>query len=409
LNTVPVKPVAERTERLFSIDALRGIVMILMALDHVRDYFGAQLNPTDIATTTPALFLTRWITHFCAPIFILLAGMAAWLYASKGRSKAQVAHFLWTRGLWLIVLELTVINFGWLHSFDALIWQVIGAIGAAMIALSALVFLPQVAILCIGLVIVLGHNLLDPIELSDFDSFAPWWRLLHEGITPNFGLETVAGVPIMVIYPLIPWIGVIAIGYGLGPVMKLERRVRIRILLLIGTLSLLAFFALRAFKGYGNPTPFDPEFEGARLWFSFLNCTKYPPSLAYLLMTLGPAFIALALLDRKPSKLTSVCITFGSVPLFFYLMHLHLIHASSRVFHWFLYSDPASIVRSNFSWLPRAGYPDASFDPLPAEFTGLPITGVWMVWILIVLLLYPCCVWYRRIKSGSQSKWFSYL
>ena len=391
------------SSRLHSIDAVRGLVMILMALDHVRDYFGGTGVPEDLDTTTPALFLTRWVTHFCAPTFVLLAGTAAWIYGSKGRTKGELATFLWTRGLWLVFLEVTVVSFGWAHFFGFVFWQVIAAIGVAMIALAGIVFLPHRVIVGLGILIVFGHNLLDPISQSDFGSYSEVWRFLHEGLWVQFGLVDAGLAPIMVVYPVLPWIGVMTLGYGIGPLSKLEPARRKRTFIGLGLGLILGFIVWRAVNGYGDPFPWESQPDSSRTWISFLNCSKYPPSALYSLMTLGPMFLLLGLLDRKPGKLTDILIVFGRVPLFYYVAHLYLISFGSRLYHWLTFGEPVSIPGSGLTGLHE------NFEPLPKGFEGMQLAEFYLVWIVIVVLLYPLCVWYGRTKGASKSRWFSYL
>ena len=384
--------------------------MVLMALDHARDYFSPTLgNPENLSTTTPALFLTRWITHFCAPTFVLLAGVAAWLYGSRQRSRVPLARFLFTRGLWLIVLELTVITYGWFHSFALLFWQVFAAIGVSMIALSGLVFLPRLAIATIGLVLVGLHNLLDPITLESAAPHATLWRFLHEGIFPNFGLETVLGRSFLVVYPVLPWIGVMTLGYALGPVVQAPREERRRALLRLGVTSTLAFVALRSSGLYGEPLPWQTDQGPVFSALSFLACTKYPPSLAFLLMTLGPALILLAALDRDSGRVGRALETLGSVPLFYYIVHLYVIHAGSRLLHLIRFGEPVSALQAQFVFLPQLGITEVSFQPFPEDYVGLSLPGLYVAWIAIVVAIYPLCRRYARWKRASSSWLASYL
>ena len=383
---------SERGERLYAIDGLRGIVMILMALDHVRDYFGDfTQNPTDLSTATAGLFLTRWVTHFCAPVFVFLAGTAAWLYGSRGRERGEIARFLLTRGLWLIVLEYTVVHFAWTNTFTNGIFfvQVIAAIGVSMVALAGLVFLPRAAIAGVGLVLVLGHNLLDPIVPADVGR--PWlWTLVHEG-----GPVPLAdGVFLFVIYPLLPWIGVMALGYAFGPLTRRPRAERRAIFLKLGLALTLAFVVLRWANVYGDPGPWEAQDSALFTFLSFLNCQKYPPSLLYLLMTLGPSIALLAALDREPGALGRAAVVFGRVPLFYYVVHLFVIHQAARAFYRIGYGESFSAIGEGLPMLIR-GVP-----PLPV---------VYAAWVLVVLALYPLCAWYARRKRLGTSPLWSYL
>ena len=320
---------ADRT-RLNSIDLLRGLVMVVMALDHTRDFFAAgSFNPRDV--TEPALFLTRWVTHFCAPTFIFLAGISAFLYGAE-RKTSEVSRYLFTRGCWLVVLEFTVVRFGWTFSFriDYLVIQVIFVIGASMIVLAALVHLPRWAIATVGLALIAGHNLFDGIKAEQLGAAAPIWHLLHQ---PG-ALDLTRGFKLFVLYPLIPWIGVMAAGYALGPVFRLERETRVRQLFVIGALVTVGFVFLRAINFYGDPAPWAVQNGVVATALSFINCEKYPPSLLFLAMTLGPGLMLVAKLDGAQGIVAGWITIFGRVPLFYYIAHIYLLHASAILFAW---------------------------------------------------------------------------
>ena len=318
--------------RLDSVDALRGLVMVLMALDHARDFFSKDLafDPTDLDRTYPALFLTRWITHFCAPVFIFLAGTGAFLSTTRGKSRGELSWFLLTRGLWLVLLELTwVRSLGWLFNFDFhfAMGVVIWAIGWSMVALAGLVCLPPRWVATFGIVMIASHNLFDFVEPESWGSFAWLWKILHTGgiIVPAEGYRFAAG------YPLIPWIGVMASGYGFGSLLLRESAERRKWLWGLGALLTALFILLRAINVYGDPGPWSSQRNALFTLFSFLNCHKYPPSLLYLLMTLGPALLTLAVLDRETPRWLKPVLFFGRVPLFYYLLHLPLIHGLAVV------------------------------------------------------------------------------
>src|SRR5215210_7614762 len=282
------EPLAARV-RLDAVDAVRGIVMVIMALDHVRDFFhvyAKTFDPTDPSKTWTLLFFTRWATHFCAPTFVFLAGTGAFLSTRRGKTRPELARFLLTRGLWLVLLELTLVRFGWFFNFDyhVMIAQVIWAIGWSMVALAGLVFLPTRAVAAVGLALILLHNLLDGVSADSFGSFRWLWVVLHEQNV----LALRPDVFVFVAYPLVPWVGVMALGYAFGSLLTLERERRRRLLLTIGGSAVVLFVVLRAANVYGDPTPWVSQARGA--WFtllSFLNTQKYPPSLLFLLMTLG--------------------------------------------------------------------------------------------------------------------------
>jgi uncharacterized membrane protein len=380
-----------KTSRLTSVDLLRGLVMVVMALDHTRDFFsGGAFNPRDVAE--PALFMTRWITHFCAPTFIFLAGISAFLYGARGKDVTDVSRFLFTRGLWLVIIEFTLVRFGWRFSFhlDHFVAQVIFAIGMSMIALSMLVYLPRGAIAAIGLMMIAGHNAFDGIKADDLGAFAPLWHILHQpGRTislPDFEF--------FVLYPLIPWIGVMAAGYALGPLFLCERAVRMHRLLSLGAALTIAFIALRATNLYGDPAPWAVQSTWLATALSFINCEKYSPSLLFLMMTLGPALMLLAAFENARGRVADWITTYGRVPFFYYVAHLYLIHALAVVFAWMTGTD--------IGWLFGSG------ARKPAEY-GLSLPGIYAVWIFVVVSLYPLCRWFATLKRGRSEWWWSYL
>jgi uncharacterized membrane protein len=378
--------------RLDAIDLLRGLVMVLMALDHTRDFFASSgVNPRDVAD--PALFLTRWITHYCAPTFIFLAGISAWLYGSRGRSTWEVSRFLATRGFWLILIEFTLVRFGWTFSLglDCFITQVIWVIGASMVVLAGLIHLPRWAVAAVALVMIGGHNLFDGVRAEQFGAAGWLWNFLHQPAMLQLGGER----RLFALYPLIPWVGVMAAGYAFGPVFTLEAAARRRILLALGLAVSAGFVVLRATNLYGDPAPWVAHESVLATALSFINCEKYPPSLLYLMMTLGPALILLALFERVRGRLAGWITTFGRVPFLYYVTHIILIHALAVAFAWATLGD--------VSWL---------FGPFPAEKPagfGLPLAGVYAVWVLVVLLLYPLCRWFAALKQRRREWWWSYL
>jgi uncharacterized membrane protein len=383
-----------RSARLTSIDTLRGIVMILMALDHVRDFFGPPgISPTNLAQTTVPLFLTRWITHLCAPTFFLLTGTGAFL-ALRSKTVAVLSWFLLTRGIWLIVLELTVIRcFGYQFNVDyqVTLLVVIWALGWAMVALAALVWLPVPAVLAIGLAMIAGHNLLDGVRSAN-----PLWVILHaQGFVVNR-----PGFVVFVAYPLIPWIGVTAVGYALGQVYRWEAERRRVFLLRCGLAMTAAFVVLRVINQYGDPVPWTSQASGALILVSFFNLTKYPPSLLFLLMTLGPALLILRALDQGTPPLLRPALVFGRVPLFYFVLHLTFIHMLAAVLCY--------LQNGGVHWMfesPNLGaYP---FTPPPGWGVSLPVT--YLLWVLVVLMLYPVCAWFARVRQRSAGWWLSYL
>jgi uncharacterized membrane protein len=372
----------ERPARIASIDVLRGLVMALMALDHTRDFFSSSgFNPRDV--TEPALFLTRWVTHFCAPTFIFLAGLSAFLYG-RGRETGDLSRFLFTRGLWLILIDFTLIKFGWRFEFDLFRMSggIIFVIGISMIALAALVWLPRWAIAGVSLIMIAGHNLLDSIRADEFGGASWAWHLLHEPGLIRLG----DGAQLYVLYPLIPWIGVMAAGYLLGPVMQLEARPRQRVLFQLGAAVTLGFIVLRATNLYGDPAPWMTQETWLATLLSFLNCEKYPPSLLYLMMTLGPALILLASFEHAKGSFARFLAIFGQVPFFYYVIHIYLIHLLAVL--------TAFAMTGDFVRTPEI---------------GLSLGGVYLVWFLVLVMLYPICRWFAELKDSGKGWWWSYL
>src|SRR5947209_1539073 len=324
--------------RLYSVDTVRGIVMVVMALDHVREFFhlsATAFDPLDLSKTNTLLFFTRWVTHYCAPTFVFLAGAGAFLSTSRGKTKPELARFLLTRGLWLILLELTLVRFGWFFNFDYhfIFMQVIWVIGCSMIVLAGLIFLPSRAVAAFGLLLIFAHNALDPVRSQNFGGAAGGlWIVLHETnvIMPR------PGVLVLMAYPLIPWVGVMAVGYAFGRLLLFERERRRKILLWLGASSVALFVVLRALNVYGDPNRWEAQSSGWFTFLSFINTMKYPPSLLFLLMTLGPSIFALALFDREPGRgpgrLARPFNVFGRVPMFYYLLHVPLIHLVAVAF-----------------------------------------------------------------------------
>ena len=387
--------------RITSIDLLRGLVMVLMALDHVRMYFGVgtwYASPTDLATTTPGLFFTRWITHFCAPVFVFLAGTSAFLRGAKGASKSQTAWFLLTRGIWLVVVEVAIVNFGWTFdvTYSLLILQVIWAIGISMIVLAALVFLPTQAIVVVGLIIIFGHNLLDPLRRHGLGFLDYAWYVLHQ---PQ--LVVANGRLISIFYPVLPWAGLMVLGYAFGSLFGNDVPAARRTVLLLasGIAALALFLILRLFNLYGEPIPRQTLDSDTFTLLSFLNTTKYPPSLQFLLMTMGPALVFLALIEYARPQATNPLVVFGRVPFFFYIVHIYLIHALAMM----------TLALTGWDWreyilsAPR-------FRSGRLEGFGFGLEAVYSIWAIVVILLYPLCRWYQQVRQNHPGKWWlSYL
>jgi uncharacterized membrane protein len=360
--------------------------MILMALDHTRMFVGTSV---DLKTAPLALYLTRWVTHFCAPVFVLLAGMSAHLQSRRlGSTRALSAHLL-KRGLWLVVLEVTVVRVAWMLSFGpgVLVLQVIWAIGVSMVVLAALVWLPRAAIVAFAAVVILGHNALDVVHADAFGGLRWLWILLHE----EGRLEPFPGAMWFVVYPVVPWIAVMAAGYAIGPwatLLQVERRERFA---RAGIALTAGFVVLRATNLYGDPHAWSAAGGPLRAVLSFLDCEKYPPSFLYLLMTLGPAACALAWLDRSLGPWGTRIAVYGRVPLFYYVLHIFLIHALAIALAW----------------------PALGAAAVVHSFMGgglaFPLPAVYALWVAVVIALYPACRWFGDVKRRSQAVWMSYL
>lgn len=370
--------------------------MIIMALDHTRDFFHSGAftgDPLDLKTTTPLLFVTRWITHFCAPVFVFLSGISAYLQRPR-KTRSALSRFLITRGIWLIAAELLIITFGITFSlgYHLLILQVIWAIGISMVLLGLLIWLPFPAILALGMAIVFGHNLLDGWEAGHKSGFPFWYDLLHRSavhpITPDRSL--------MIVYPFLPWTGLMVLGYCAGRIFSLTAAERKKYLMLAGVIVTALFLVLRGWNIYGDPVPWTAQSSFLDSVFAFVDTRKYPPSLLYLCMTIGPSLIVLSLLEGVRNRLSEGVSVYGRVPFFYYILHFYLIHAVSATFYFLRghsYSEGAESVPFRFI---SAG-----------EGYGLGV--VYLVWVFIVLSLFPLCKWYSRYKLEKKRWWTSYL
>ena len=370
----------QKIARLSSIDMLRGFVIALMALDHTRDFFGpAPFNPEDLAATTPAWFWTRWITHLCATVFVLLAGSSAFL-REQGSGTAALSRYLATRGAMLLVLEATWISFSWQFGFNAIIFQVIWALGAGMIILALLVWLPRPAIGVIAALLIVPHNALDAIESKTL-----LWQAWHQG--GFYPLPEGSGLKGLVfIYPLMPWVGLIAAGYALGPVFLWERERRARFLLACAGVLLLAFVALRAFNLYGDPDPWSPQGRGLMFdLMSFFRVHKYPPSLLYLCITCSIGLALLVLFERIRSN--KVLLLFGCSPLFFYVVHVSLIHFLGNLYFDLRFGRGLEFVNGAASW------PDGYTPSLAV---------VYAAWVVMLGLMYGLTLLWRRYPKTKQ-------
>jgi uncharacterized membrane protein len=398
-SKLAAKTIAART-RVDSVDALRGLIMIVMALDHTRDFFHAgamSFSPEDLSRTNTLLFLTRWVTHFCAPVFFFTAGLGAYFQLQRGKSPAELSRFLWSRGLWLVVLELTALRFAMTFSltsgltFLSILW----ALGWSMVALGFLVRLPVRVLAVFSLLVIVLHNLADSVNAAQFGSAAWVWNVLHQN-----GLIVKHGIMFVVAYPLVPWFAVMAAGFCFGEIATLEAAARRRWMIRIGLAMTLAFIVIRWINGYGDPQPWTTKFPGMTL-LSFLRTTKYPPSLDFLLMTLGPALLLWAWLDRLSFSKKNPLIVFGRVPLFYFLLHFLLIHLLTIPLALWKYGHAGFLLNP----LPSIG---GSAKLFPPEF-GYPLWVVYAVWISVVVMVYPACLWFMRVKERRRDWWLSYL
>jgi uncharacterized membrane protein len=396
MNTVSlVKP------RIQSIDLLRGIIMIIMALDHTRDFFHSEAftgDPLDLNTTTPFLYFTRWITHFCAPVFVFLAGTSAWLQ-SRRKTKQELSRFLITRGLWLILIEITVITLGIsgdIH-FGLIILQTIWSIGISMVILGLIIWLPFYAILVTGLIIVFGHNALDFAEDYYKGEVSVFWHFLHLPTVLPLG----GGHSLGIFYPFLSWAGLMMLGYCCGKIFTaIEPPQRNKVLLWMGIGLLLFFAAVRAVDIYGDPGNWAEQKTGLNSFLSFMNVTKYPPSLLYMCATIGPALIFLALIKNVQSRFAKIIIVYGRVPFFYYILHFYLLHGLSIIFY---------LARGHSFAEGMKGVPGLPFKfAVPGEGNSLWV--VYAIWIAVIIALYPLCKWYDNYKTNHpEKKWLSYL
>jgi uncharacterized membrane protein len=390
---------APPSRRVDAVDVLRGAVMVLMVLDHTRDYFGnATIDPTDLSQVSPALFLTRWVTHFCAPVFAFLAGTGAYLAGSRGQSRGALAAFLASRGVWLIFLELTVVRLGLF--FDPVgapvILTVLWSIGASFVVLAGLVYLPSRVVGALGVLLIATHGLSDGLFSSSETSAglrAAGAVLLTRGFLPLPG-----GVNVVVGYPLLPWLGVVLAGYGFGEVIRLEPGRRRRVMWVMGIAMTIAFVILRASGVYGDPRPWTSQATPFLTALSFVNCTKQPPSPLFVLMTLGPAIVALAVIDRVRVRgpVGRALVTLGRVPLFYFLLQWYVIH-------------PLAILAGLVRGLPVAWQFSAAALGPPPDGWALGLPGIYVAWVVVLAVLYLPCRWFAGVKARHPGGWLSYL
>ncbi len=387
-------------KRIQSIDVLRGLAMVLMALDHVRDYFHVTAwtdDPLNLETTTPTLFFTRYITHFCAPTFVFLSGVSIYLQSLR-KTKSELSLFLMKRGLWLVAVEVVLISFAWSFNpnYDFIFLQVIWAIGISMFLLGLLIRVSYPFILVLGLLFVFGHNLLDFVEAAEGYKPTFLWDLLHHG---NFALYNLWGSHTAVVfYPIIPWSGLMMLGYCAGVFFtpKYSMGQRAKILTRIGVGSLLLFVVLRFINVYGNPVAWSIQKTDFYTFLSFINVHKYPPSLMYMCVTIGIALLALVLLEKVENKFTRIMSIFGRTAFFYYILHLYLMHFFAMVY---FYVNGHSVSESVANIHTQLWY-----FIVPGE--GFGLLGVYAVWIVVVVTLFPLCKWYDAYKQSHKEKWW---
>ncbi len=405
VKTVSTGVTAADSPRVTAVDVMRGFVMVLMALDHTREFFTNWAgNPLDPQNTTPMLYLTRWVTHVCAPVFVFLAGTSIFLQRGR-KTERQLTGLLLTRGLWLVVVELTLVqlvfNFNW--RWDVQLLEVIWAIGASMMVMAALIHLGVRWNLLIGALLILGHNAFDGVTVASLGPPGWLWHLLH---VPGLVTGPPTSPPVIVVaYPLLPWVGVMALGYAFGSILHRERGRRLRLELGAGALMLTAFVLLRWSNLYGDPVGWSAQSNWWRTLLSFFNVQKYPPSLLFLLATLGVAALVMAAIEYAEGRGTlerarGVLEVYGRVPLFYFLLHIALIHllalastaAGGGDWRWWVTEFPKGGV--------LAGHP-------PGYGYGLGV--VWCVWVFVVALCYRACRWYAGVKMRSRNPLLSYL
>lgn len=381
-------------ERIETIDILRGLVIVIMALDHVRDYLhvtGYSGNPLDPDQTTPLLYGTRWITNFCAPVFVFLSGVSARLQFKRGMTRGSLARRLFTRGLWLVALELTVISFAWAWTFPYMIFlQVIWAIGVSMMLLAGAIFLPRAAILVIGAAIIIGHGLLAGLDSASFGPLAPIASLA-------FGF-TLQPEWLFGSYAIIPWFGIMAFGYGLGSVFVAPDRDHI--LVWLGLAMIALFLILRGINVFGDPRPWTGHADIGATIMDFLNVQKYPPSLLFVCATLGPVLLVFPLLARLPKPVAGFFRTFGAAPLMAYIAHLYAVHAAGFIARLARGQDTGGMWNALHNFI---------FAPAAMGGTGVDLWIVYIAWIAVVLAIYPLCVWWGGVKRRRSDWWLSYL
>lgn len=384
-------------KRIYSIDIARGLVMIIMALDHTRDLLHTDAltrNPTNLATTTPLLFFTRWITHLCAPSFVFLSGASAYLSAQRRNDAGASRRWLFTRGIFLVLLEITLVNFGIWYDFhfQTMLIQVIAAIGFSFIGLGLLYKLPEKVIGIIGVSIIFLHDLLTPLPMVSNPLLQFTGALLLGG-----GVIKVGGTTILFAYPVLPWMGILFAGYSVGRLFTMPDKVRKKRLLHIGWIALGLFVLLRASNVYGDAAKWSVQKSAVFTFLSFINVSKYPPSLLYTLLMLGILMLFLSFMEGRGNGFTRIATVYGKVPMFYYLIHWNVIHLLMLAMVFLEGYRADQLVFGTFQF----GRPPGS---------GISLGMVYLVWLCVVAVLYPLCIWYGRYKAGHPEKrWLRYL
>ncbi len=384
--------------RIASLDILRGLVIVIMALDHTRDMWSlTTFQPEDMTQTTPIYFFTRWITHFCAPVFVFLAGTSIFLYGQKINSKATLSRFLLIRGFWLIFIEIMLINISWSWTFFWNQWgfflQVIWVIGICMVIMAVLIWLPKRLLVGGSILLILLHNLLDPITPEALGSWSWSWKLLHEAGWIPVNEDGSRGI--FIVYPILPWIGIMGAGYGFGRVMRWAADRRQRFLWRLGLGMIGAFILLRVINVYGNPEPWASQPTALYTFMDFFNTQKYPPSLQFILMTLGPSMLLLIWFEKSRHQIFEWLRIFGRVPFFFYIIHFSVIHLSSMAYFRIVHGQWFDLTNTRFD-----NWPD---------FYQPSVLRMYVAWLLIVVGLYFLCRWYNHYKSTHRYWWLKYI
>jgi uncharacterized membrane protein len=386
-------------KRIYSIDFTRGVVMIIMALDHVRDLMHVKSiaeSPTDLSSTTPILFFTRWITYLCAPTFVFLAGTSAYISSSKKNDVSQSRKFLFKRGIWLIALEFTIMNFAIYFDlgFHNFIFEVIATIGVGFIILSLLLNLTPKTIAVIGLIIVFCHNL---FPMLPFEKDSLLKNILSPFFAPGF-FPITNKMNFLMAYPPIPWLGIMLVGFASGKLFQLPGNARKNIFIRLGVVALLLFVALRFINAYGDPSLWSSQKNAVFTFLSFMNVTKYPPSLLFCLVTLGIMFLILALGEVMNNRLTNIASVYGKTPLFYFIVHFYLIHISMI----------GLMFLQGFGWR-ELDFASGTFGRPMGAPSGLNLWAVYVVWIVVVLALYKPCLWFGQYKATHKQWWLKYI